>query len=162
LWLVAIALLVAAVGCSTGHGKQKSAQTQAQHGSDSSATASTGARHEGGTGAAHPKAEGAQPTNRVRLTEHGCVQFEPQWASIRVGQPLAFSSELKSPVTIHVSPGAFEKTEYLVRPGTITNTGPARVAGSYSMWSEPAACQGAPLGARGTGPGVTVEGAEPR
>jgi hypothetical protein len=71
-----------------------------------------------------------------------------------------FSSELKSPVTIHVSPGAFDKTEYLVRPGAIMSTALARVAGSYSMWSEPAACQGEPLGARGTGPGVTVEGAE--
>jgi hypothetical protein len=79
-----------------------------------------------------------------------------------VGQSLVWHSELKSPVTIHVSPGAFDRSEYVVRPGAIVSTSPARVAGSYSMWSEPTACQGIPRGVRESGPGVTVEGSAPR
>jgi hypothetical protein len=194
---VTVVLLIAAVGCSTEHAKQKSADTP--RGGDSSATASTGVKNDAKAGVAHHDASRsavakndakagvahhdasrsavaknnakagvarhdaspAGPMNRVRLTQHGCIRFEPQWSDIHVGQSLEWYSELKSTVTIHVSAGAFDKTEYVVGPGAMVSTGPARAAGSYSIGSEPAACQGAPLGARGSGPGVTVEGATP-
>ena len=176
-WVMA-GLLIAAVGCGTKNVKGKSAETHS--GIDSSATASSGvksdakagaarheasrsagAKHEAKAGVARHDASPAGAMNRVRLTQHGCIRFEPQWSDIHVGQSLEWYSELKSTVTIHVSGGAFDKTEYVVGPGAMVSTGPARASGSYSVWSEPAACQGAPLGARGSGPGVTVEGATP-
>jgi hypothetical protein len=157
---VAVILLIAAVGCGTKHAKGRSAETQG--GGDSSATASAGLKSDAGAGSAHHQAGQPAPTNHVRLTAHGCIQFEPHWSDIHIGQSLVLVSELKSPVTIHVSPGAFDKSEYMVRPGATLTTGPARAEGSYSMWSEPAACQGAPVGAHGSGPGVTVEAAAPR
>jgi len=156
-WVV-IVLLIAAAGCSK-KGTQKSAA--AQHGGDSSATASPGARNDAAPRAARHEASPAA-ANHVRLTQHGCIQFEPPWSDIHVGQTLVFFSDLKAPVTVHVASGAFEQAQFVVRPGASVSTGAARAAGSYSMWSEPAACQGAPLGARGTGPGVTVEATTPR
>jgi hypothetical protein len=167
--LVTVVGLVAVAGCATKRGKQ--ASSNAHHGADSSGTASAGAKHEAKAGTAgHAAGTAGQPgtagqagaTNRVRLTQHNCIQFEPQWSDLVLGKPLTFYSALKAPVTIHVSGGAFEKTEFVVRPGATVSTGPARATGSYSMWSEPAACQGAPLGARGSGPGVTVGGVAPR
>jgi plastocyanin len=158
---IAILLLIAAAGCASKHGKQKA--TAAQPGADSSAakTMATSAGGKSGTAskssATHHEAAAAGPSNHVRLVQHSCIQFEPQWCDIQLGQPLVWTSELKTPVTIHVSGSAFDKAEYVVRPGATLSTGPARAAGSYSIWSEPAACQGAPLGARGSGPGVTVE-----
>ena len=159
LQLVTVVLLIAAAGCATKRVKEKSAGTQ--HGADSSAMAHAGVKHEAKESTAGHATVPAGATNRVRLTQHGCIRFEPQWSDIAVGQPLVLYSQLKSPVTIHVSPGAFAKSEFVVRPGAVVTTGPARVSGSYSMWSEPAACQGPPLGARGSGPGVTVAGAAP-
>lgn len=167
LWFLTAILLIAAFGCSE-RANPKSAQTRSGSSDSSSSagaaaekTTKAGAAHHGAssTGAQRHETSPAVGTNHVRLTEHGCVQFDPQWANLRVGQSLVFSSELKSAVTIHVSSGAFDKTEYLVPHGAVVSTGPARAAGSYSMWSDPAACQGASLGAHGTGPGVTVEGA---
>jgi hypothetical protein len=160
LALVSVVALIAVAGCGTKRAKQTSSTTR--HGADSSATASAGAKHEAKAGAAGHAPGPAGPTgstNRVRLTQHTCIQFDPQWCDIALGKPLIFYSELKAPVTIHVSGGAFAKTEFVVRPGATVSTGPAHATGSYSLWSEPAACQGAPLGARGSGPGVTVEGA---
>ena len=158
-WVAGV-LLIAAVGCATKHVKGKAAGTRA--GGDSSATASAGVKSEAGAGAARHEAGQPAATNHVRLTQHGCIEFEPHWCDIHIGQPLVWVSELKSPVTIHISPGAFGKSEYVIRPGATMTTGPARAEGSYSMWSEPAACQGAPVGAHGSGPGVTVEAAAPR
>lgn len=159
-WMTVL-LLIATAGCASKHPRQKAAA--AQPGADSSAATKTatsaGGKSGSRTSAAQHEAVAAGPSNHVRLTQHGCIQFEPQWCDIQVGQPLVWTSALKSPVTIHVSAGAFDKAEYVVRPGATLSTGPARAAGSYSIWSEPAACQGAPLGARGSGPGVTVEGA---
>ena len=97
-------------------------------------------------------------SNRVRLTQHGCIEFEPHWTTIRVGQSLTWHSELKVPVTIHVPAGAFDRMEYVVRAGQTVSTGPARSRGTYPMWSAPGACQGIARGVQGSGPGVTVEG----
>jgi plastocyanin len=94
--------------------------------------------------------------NHVRLIQRGCVQFEPQWTTIQVGQTLTWHSELGVPVTIHLPAGAFEATEFIVRAGQSLTTGPARAAGAYPITSQPNACQGAPLGPRGSSPGVTI------
>jgi hypothetical protein len=101
-------------------------------------------------------------TNRVRLTGTSCVQFEPHWAEIPTGQSLTWHSDLKSSVTIHVTTGAFDKSEYVVRPGATVSTGPAQSPGSFSIWTEPTACQKIPRGVQSSGPGVTVEGAAQR
>jgi hypothetical protein len=61
-------------------------------------------------------------------------------------------------VTIHVPPGAFERTEYVVPARGTVHTGPAQDPGDHAMWAMPAACQAAPHGVQGAGPGVTVEG----
>lgn len=159
LYLMAVVLLAAA-GCSSKHGSGKSAATP--HAADSSATAGAGAQKNARPEAARHEELPAATSSHVVLTDHGCVQFEPRWSGVRVGQSLTFTSRLKTSVTVHVSPGAFEKAEVVIRPGATVSTGPARTPGSYSMWSEPAACQGAPLGAHGTGPGVAVEAAAPR
>jgi len=160
LQLGMVVLLIAAAGCATKRVKEKSAGTQ--HGADSSATASAGVKHEAKASTSGHVVAQAGPTNRVRLTGHGCIRFEPQWSDIAVGQPLVLYSELKSSVTVYVSPGAFAKVQFVVRPGANVSTGPAHASGSFSMWSEPAACQGPPLGARGSGPGVTVAAAAAR
>src|SRR5262245_53672419 len=52
----------------------------------------------------------ASVATHVRLTSEGCIQFEPHWTSIMTGQAISWRSELKTPVVIHVSPGAFDKT----------------------------------------------------
>ena len=68
-------------------------------------------------------------------------------------------SELKSAVTIHVSPGAFDKSVYVLHAGASMSTGPALHPGSYSISTVPPACLGVPRGVQGSGPGVTVEDA---
>jgi hypothetical protein len=181
LRLMAAVLLIAAAGCGGGKVEQKAASTQS--GGDSSAMASSNAGHEGGAssatgtgeksgasektgggekhaakaGTAQHEANHSVSGNHVRLIQARCVQFEPHWITIQLGQSLTWSSELKSAVTIDVPAGAFEKTVYVVPAGKSVSTGPARTAGSYAMSSSPAACQGAPRGVYGAGPGVTVE-----
>jgi hypothetical protein len=93
----------------------------------------------------------------INLVDRGCVSFEPHWTTIRVGQSLTFHSELKKSVTIHVPPGIFDHDEYVVGPKKTVRTGPAQEPGDHGMWSLPAACQAAPHGVQGAGPGVTVE-----
>jgi len=163
LWVLAALLLIAVAGCETRRAEQKSAG--GARGGDSVATtgadAKPGARGDE-TSAAGEKASTAGRTLRVRLTENGCIQFEPTWATLGVGQSLTWHSELTTPVTLHVSAGAFDKRDYVLRAGQSVTSGPARSPGSYAIWTEPAACQGAPLGVRGSGPGVTVEGAARR
>src|SRR5262245_6249528 len=100
-----------------------------------------------------------EPSTRVILTSKGCVEFEPNWTTIQVGQSLSWRSELKTPVTIHVSSGPFDHTQYVVRPGAVVHTNPARSPGLFSIWTEPAACQTAPHGVQGPGPGLKVEAA---
>jgi hypothetical protein len=98
----------------------------------------------------------AGPGNHVRITQEGCVQFEPRWASVHVGQPIVWTSALSAPVTIHVSSGAFDRSEFTVPAGTSVTTGPARGSGSFSIWTDPASCQTVPRGVHGAGPGITV------
>ena len=94
----------------------------------------------------------------VQLSDHGCVNFEPRWTSIHVGESVTWHSGLKSPVTIHVAVGAFEHTEFRVSAGGTVSSGPARIAGAFSIWCDPTACQGSPRGAQDSGPGVRVTG----
>ena len=93
----------------------------------------------------------------ITLVDRGCVSFEPHWTTIRVGQSITFHSELKKSVTIHVTPGVFDRDEYVVGPKKYVHTGPAQEPGDHGIWSLPAACQAAPHGVQGAGPGVTVE-----
>jgi len=102
-------------------------------------------------------ASAAEPSTRVILTSRGCVEFEPSWTTIQMGQSLSWRSELKTPVTIHVTPGAFDQSHYVVEPGAVVHTNAARHSGSYSIWTEPAACQTAPHGVQGPGPGLEVK-----
>ena len=152
LCAVAATLLIASAGCGTKGAEHNEAAVTPV--SDSTSTANAGVQ----TGAARSEAGGSGATNRVVLTQKGCVEFEPQWATVHVGQSVTWHSDLKSPVTIHVSPGGFDRLEFVVRPGTSVSSGPAKSAGSYSVWTEPAACQAAPRGVLGSGPGVQVEG----
>lgn len=124
------------------------------------ATRSTSARAESDARATRPRQEAPVATRggRIRLTDTGCVTFEPQWTTVNVGQSLTWTSAMKTPVTIHISGGAFDRSEYVVRPGGTISTSPARTSGSFTIWSEPTACQGPPRGIQGSGPGVTVEG----
>ena len=161
--LLALTLLfIATASCETQRVERK--PTEAQRGADSSATATAGTATKPSANAVEAsagrhEARSTGPTTRVRLTQKGCVQFEPYWTHIRVGQSLTVQSDLKSPVTMSVSAGAFDRTEYVVRAGASMSTGPARSPGSYSIWTKPTACQRAPRGVEGSGPGVTVEGA---
>src|SRR5439155_542190 len=82
---------------------------------------------------------------------------EPHWTTIRVGQSLTWHSDLKTTVTIHVPPGAFDQTEFVVPAHGTVHSGPAQNPGDHNMWSTPGACQAAPLGVQGAGPGVTAE-----
>jgi len=153
LVLLTAALLGSALGCGSGGGEPKSSGTRSSADSGSTAGAA------GEPGGTSQGAKRSGQANIVLLTEKGCVQFEPHWATIGVGQSLTWKSELKNSVTIHVSPGAFARTQYVVRAGASVSTGPARVSGSFSISTEPAACQGVPRGVQGSGPGLTVEGA---
>jgi len=136
----------------------RTATTGRKGGGSAGSRSTTGAANPGTS--KEPSRSVAAPAgaNHVRLLQRGCVQFEPQWTTIHVGQTLTWHSELAGPVTIHVAAGAFEGTEFIVRAGQSLTTGPARAPGSFSIWSGPAACQGAPLGPHGSGPGVTIEG----
>jgi hypothetical protein len=99
----------------------------------------------------------AGPVHQIRLSQKGCVQFEPQWTNVRLGQAVTWHSDLKTPVRIYVSPGVFARASYLVRPGTTVNTGPALAPGRYAFWAEPKACRQAPRGVLLAGPGVRVQ-----
>jgi plastocyanin len=159
-------LLIASAGCGSRSGESTTggSQSSPDSGATASATAKSGEEQHQATPAAKPseaqtKAAPVAQAGHVHLVGKGCVQFEPHWVSIGVGQSLTWDSELEAPVTIHVTAGAFDKTEFVVRPGGSVKTGPARAANDYAIWTEPAACQGAPRGSRGSGPGVTVEAA---
>ena len=156
-------LFVPASGCGNKRHETKAAATK--RGPDTLSTATSSARPTAKTRAsvnekvvAQNEAKPSAQSNRVRLTQRGCIEFEPHWSKIRVGQSLTLHSDLKVPVTIHVPTGAFDRMEYIVRPGQTVSTGPARSRGTYPIWTAPAACQGIARGVQGSGPGVTVEG----
>jgi plastocyanin len=156
LALLTAVLLTAAAGCDSKRAERESAGSKPE--GKSGAATDAGVQRGARTGAARKEASPSGTPNRVRLTQKRCVQFEPHWTSIGAGQSLTWTSELKTPITIHVSPGAFEQTEFVVRAGASVNSGPARRPGWYSIWTTPAACQGIPRGVQGSGPGVMVEG----
>jgi plastocyanin len=136
--------------------RKRSADTRRSSGGQATNEGGSGEREAVRGSATTPAPAGA---NHVRLVQRGCVQFDPQWTTLQVGQTLTWHSELGVPVTIHVPAGAFGTTEYIVRAGQSLTTGPARAPGTYAITSEPNACQGAPLGPRGSSPGVTIAAA---
>lgn len=152
-----LTLLALAAGCSgapsgnTGAGEAKPAAVEPPADAKEPAAPRSEARRAGAPAATRGGA------NLVRVRDTGCIAFEPHWTSLAVGQSLTWRSELDRPVTIHVSAGTFDRTTYVVKPGGSVTTGPARSAGSFTIWTEPAACQGPPRGVKGSGPGLTVE-----
>ena len=179
--LLATLLLIAAVGCAS-NGADQSADGKAGTGATASDDSKGSGTHGGdgrdtdagkggkaaaagaGTRARAAGSDGAMPgttggANHVRILEQGCVQFEPRWAEIAVGSSINWTSEAKQPVTIHFPAGVFSRSEFTVPPGGRLASGPALKAGAYPLWTSPSSCQDAPLGARGSGPGVAVEAA---
>ena len=156
-------IAIAAASCGSqpaGESANATAASSSGPAATKAAARSAPARAESDARATRPRQEAPVATRgRIRLTDTGCVTFEPQWTTVNVGQSLTWTSAMKTPVTIHISGGAFDRSEYVVRPGGTVSTGPARTSGSFTIWSEPAACQGPPRGVLGSGPGVTVEGA---
>jgi plastocyanin len=151
---LAVLLLIAVVGCGTRQAEKAATGPQSK--------AETSAKSEVASTTPDPAPPSAQPApggsvHRITLTDRGCVRFEPQWTNVQVGQSVSWRSELKSPLTIHVTHGAFDKESFVVRPGATVSTGPARGAGTFSFWTEPAACREAPRGALMAGPGVQVQ-----
>ena len=101
--------------------------------------------------------EGAGTIHRITLSNKRCIEFEPQWTTVHLGESITWRSELETPITIYVSPGVFSRLSFRVRPGATIDTGPAMAAGRFSFWTEPAACREAPRGVLYSGPGVSVE-----
>ena len=175
-WLAAALILsIAAAGC--GSKKSEPAVDNEPKESEApreAAKPKAAARAEGGSGSGGAKssakasAKAADKTDakpqttaadgHVQLRDRGCVAFEPHWTRIQPGQSVTWHSNLKKQVTIHVPPGVFDQTEFTVRPGGTVRTGPAKEPGDHALWSLPAACQAAPHGVQGAGPGVTVGG----
>ena len=149
----------ASIGCGS-RTETTTEHTGDSTGSAASATTETPASDGAGASAAKATSESATPAGEpgvVRLVDKGCVQFEPHWITIAPGQTVTWVSELKAPVTVHVDAGAFSKTAFVVSPGGRVTSGPAGTVKDYKVWTEPNACQGAPLGARGAGPGIAVQ-----
>jgi plastocyanin len=103
-----------------------------------------------------PQEKPTGSTHRIILTNQRCIEFEPHWTNVAVGQSVTWHSELKSPLTVHVTPGVFDKQSFVVRPGATVTSGPARKVGEFSFWTEPAACRNTPRGGLTAGPGVVV------
>jgi plastocyanin len=170
--VTSLLLLIGAPGCGAQRSDQK--PVEAEHAIEDQTKAGGAAADSSAVPAApvatrpqterttHPEASATEPSTRVVLTSKGCVEFEPNWTTIRVGQSLSWRSELKTPVTIHVTSGVFDHAQYVVKPGALVHTNPAHSPGSYSIWTEPAACQTAPTGVQGPGPGLKVEAATQR
>jgi hypothetical protein len=164
---ISLLLLIAALGCGARSENHKTTEAQqvSQVGAGSGATADSTAAQDAEKTRTHLVSErsvahvasAAEPSTRVILTSKGCVEFEPNWTTIQMGQSLSWRSELETPVTIHVSSGAFDQAQYVVKPGAVVRTNAARHSGSYTIWTEPAACQTAPHGVQGPGPGLEVK-----
>ena len=160
-----VALFVfASIGCGSGGGQSTANHSETSADSAGSMAGGEAAQptssDQGKAATTSSSADHATPAAEpgvVRLVDKGCVQFEPHWVTIAPGQTVTWVSDLKTPVTVHVDAGAFNKTSFVVRPGARVTSGPAGTAKDYKVWTEPNACQGAPLGARGSGPGVAVQ-----
>ena len=154
LALLTILLLTAVVGCGGKHTEQASVDPQSQGGSLPGATVTA----TGQASASQMAGSGrTRSIHRITLTDHRCIRFDPQWTSVRIGQSIAWHSDLKRTVRIYVSSGVFAKESFLVRPGATVSTGPALATGRYSFWTEPSACREAPRGVLLAGPGVRVQ-----
>jgi plastocyanin len=152
--LLTFLLLAAVAGCGTRQAEQASVAPQSEGESSAQATVVATAQEP----ATHrPVSRRAGSIHLITLSDKRCIRFEPQWTRVRVGQSITWHSELESPMTIYVSPGVFAKESFLVRPGATISTGPARAAGRYSFWTEPAACRDVPRGVLLAGPGVKVQ-----
>ena len=152
--LLTFLLLTAVVGCGTRQTEQASVGPQSKGESPAQATVVANAPEP----ATHlPRSRRAGSIHLITLSDQRCIRFEPQWTRVRVGQSITWQSELKSPMTIYVSPGVFAKNSFHVRPGATISTGPARAAGRYSFWTEPSACRDSPRGVLLAGPGVKVQ-----
>jgi plastocyanin len=157
LTALAMVLLIGSAGCGAQGGKSTASSTPPA--AEKGGSANAGSHAATRTGKTTPaRAASAPGASRIRLSQAGCIQFEPHWMDLEAGKSVTWTSELATPVTIHVTAGAFDKTEFVIRPGQTVSSGPARTPGTYSFWSEPGACQGVPRGVRGAGPGLTVTG----
>ena len=153
LALLTILLLILMTGCGARHTEQVSAGSQSESESSANATVVSTADEP----VPHPSGYSrAASIHRIVLSDRCCIRFEPQWTNVHVGQSVIWHSELNTPLTIYVSPGVFDKLSFRIRPGATVSTGPARAAGRYSFWTEPAACRDAPRGVLLAGPGVRV------
>ena len=145
-------------GKTTADSKQGGRTEQSTKALGSNDTRPSGSNRTGGSATRGAATERAGGKNVIQLSNRGCVNFEPRWVSIHVGERVTWHSDLKAPVTIHVAIGAFERTEFRVSAGGTVSSGPARIAGSFSIWCDPTACQGTPRGTQGSGPGVAIFG----
>src|SRR5436309_3141767 len=130
--LALLPALLFLTGCGTR--RTEPVATKAHHAAESKAAPAAGAKNAAkshATAAMHPAVASAGGGTRVLLSEKGCIELEPHWTSIRLGQSLTWHSNLHSPVTIHVSPGAFDRTQFVVPAGASVNTSSARSAGSF-------------------------------
>jgi plastocyanin len=152
--LLAVLALALVAGCGARHSEQTPAESQSQ-GESPAQTMLAAITPEPGAQILRSKPAG--PVHRITLSDRRCIQFEPQWTRVRVGESVTWHSELKSPMTIYVSPGVFSRVSFLVRPGATVSTGPARAVGRFSFWTEPSACLDMPRGVLLSGPGVNVE-----
>jgi hypothetical protein len=160
--LLTILLMTAMTGCgarqteqaSTGSTSTSQDATSSEVTSSDQQTVVATAQEPGHRlGGSKPRAS----THRVILSDRGCVRFEPQWTNVHVGQSITWHSDLKTAMTIYVTPGIFARDHFLVRPGATVSSGPALAPGRYSFWTEPSACREAPRGVLLAGPGVRVQ-----
>ena len=152
--LLTFLVLAAVVGCGTRHTEQASVGPQSEGESAANATVVATAE-EPATPLKGRRRSGT--IHLISLSDRRCIRFEPQWTSVRVGQSITWHSDLKSPMTIYVSPGVFARESFLVRPGATVSTGPSHSVGRYSFWTEPSACRDMPRGVLLAGPGVRVQ-----
>jgi plastocyanin len=145
-------------GKTAAESKGGSTSEQSTKAPESNSTRPSGSKETGASATRGAATEHVGGKNVVQLSDRRCVYFEPRWAGIRVGESVTWHSGLKSPVTIHVASGAFDRTEFKIPAGGTVSSGPARIAGSFSIWCDPAACQVSPHGVEGSGPGVMVSG----
>lgn len=156
--LLAGFLLIVVAGCGTQQTAQAPTGSQSEgQSSGQETTVATAQEPAALHRATHlPASKPAGLVHRITLSNKRCIEFEPQWTSVRIGQSVTWHSDLKSPITIYVSPGVFSKVSFIVRPGATVSTGPARAVGRFSFWTEPSACRDAPRGVLLSGPGVAV------
>lgn len=154
--LLAMLLIAAVSGCGGNKSAQAPADQQAGN-TSSSSTQAVAANVEQQPTMQTPMTRRGGTVHLITLSDRRCIRFEPQWTRVSMGQSITWRSDLKTPITIYVSPGVFRKSNFHVRPGRTVTTGPALASGRYSFWTDPAACREAPRGVLMAGPGVKVQ-----